>query len=491
MDIYYQAKLILFSIIFLIFFLHKKMLTGNVIISFLLFALCLVPNSSVFSDQRILGSGFKLFNRYIFGLFSIWDIFLIFSLLLIYIKKTRSNFHLDFNLKVVGIVWGFGLAVGIYNSIIFPYGPTSLRNLVTQSLPIFYFIASAYLSTKLLKNSINFVVIYKVLQLCSVIIIIEGLIFLILTTTINLPILRGFGNIPIVVYDGLAFLNITLLITFDKYTRKLKISTLEVFLFIGSVLFILLSTRRMNIAFLFLNFIFLYFVNSKSIFSGRMILRMSRDILLIVLPVFAVMYAFSPSLFETFIFVLKTFNMASEAGEVSAGFFRIAQIENMFLNMKNYGINSYIHGMGLGTMWYEFTPLPNLSSEGDAGYIASLHELGSSGWWPYFHLSNLSTIYRFGFLGAIIILVFMFRWLYTTIQSMRIDTSVLRSIAMISALLSFQTVITLGDSTDAAWPALCGLLAGISISLNRIYRLSIAENRYSAAERISTLNTVS
>jgi len=439
----------------------------------------------VFSDERVLGEGFKLFYRYLFGVFSIWDIFLVFAIFIAFLKNKRPCSRLDSNLMVVGIIWVIALLLGMVHATIFQYGPTGFRNIATQLAPIFYFAASIYLSLRFIQTEDDVIKIYNVLQWCSIIITIEGMFFLLLSAGVELPILRGYGGIPIVVYDGLAFLNITLLIVVDKYLRGLKLSRLDKILLISGILFTLLSTRRMNLALLVINVVVLYLINGRSIFSARAILNSFKYMFKYIFPAVAILYLLSPSLLETFIFVIETFNMGSAAGEISAGYFRLIQIENLFLNLTNQGLLSYIFGMGLGTMWFEFVPLPDLNPDGDAGYIASAHDLGSIGWWPYFHLANIAMIYRYGFAGTIMIATFSFNWLYKIIKSARAQRGLLRSIAVVAALISFETIIVLGDSTDASWPALCGILVGISIILARRFRLSMVQSEHSDIVRLT------
>jgi hypothetical protein len=446
-------------------------------VAVMIVALAIVPNSSIFSEERVVGGGFKLFFRYIGGVLCLWDVLILvaFFLILSSGKLMRTVDPLTQNnrkLYVIGCIWAFGALIGIAHATVFKYGYTSIANVIQQVLPSIYFFVSILLSRTLLQTEKDVEHVLNIFTICSVAILIEGAAFLFLALAELIPVLRGYGGIPIVVYDGMAFLTFSVLLTCAKYCFGQRISFIDKLLFLGGVFFILISTRRSNLFFLVLNLSVIYLFSRQRIFSLRTVLSGLKAVGLIVAPLLVVLYLFVPDYFGTFGFILSSFDISSEAGEQSAGTLRMAQLGNMFLNMNTEAPLSYFWGMGFGTQWFEYIPLVGLNSEGDGAYIGSVQELGELGWWPYFHLSSVSMLYRFGFAGTILVFVVSFMWLKGWSKALRGFTARHRPWMFVTVLLGFEYLIVVGDSVDSAWPALIGILFGALETASRIARVT-------------------
>jgi hypothetical protein len=473
---YYSLRFAVFVVIIILLFPMFARRRGSWV-AVMIIALALVPNSSIFSEERVAGGGFKLFFRYIGGVLCLWDVLIIvgFFLILTSGKLTRIVDPLANNnrkLYTIGGIWMFGALIGIAHATIFKFGYTSIANVIQQVLPSIYFFVSILLTRTLLQTEKDVATVLNIFTICSVAILIEGAVFLFLALAQLIPVLRGYGGIPIVVYDGMAFLTFSALLTCAKYCFGEKVTFIDKLIFIGGVFFILISTRRSNLFFLVLNLLVIYLFSRQRIFSLRTVLTGIKAICLIMAPLMVAIYLFVPDYFETFGFILSSFDISSEAGEQSAGTLRMAQLGNMFLNMNTEAPFSYFYGMGFGTQWFEYIPLVGLNAEGDGAYIGSVQELGALGWWPYFHLSSVSMLYRFGFAGTILVLVVAFMWMKAWLKSLRGFGARYRAWIFVTVLLGFEYLIVVGDSVDSAWPALIGILFGVLETLSRLAQVN-------------------
>lgn len=476
---YYSLRFALFVVIVILLFPMFARRRGSWV-AVMIIALALVPNSSIFSEERVAGGGFKLFFRYIGGVLCLWDVLILVGFFLILssgkLKRTLDPLA-DNNRKLyaIGGIWLCGALIGTAHATVFKFGYTSIANVIQQVLPSVYFFVSIVLTRTLLQTEKDIANVLNIFTICSVAILIEGAVFLFLALAQLIPVLRGYGGIPIVVYDGMAFLTFSALLTCAKYCFGEKVTFIDKFIFIGGVFFILISTRRSNLFFLVLNLSIIYLFSRQRIFSLRTVLNAVKAIGLIMVPLMVVLYLFVPDYFETFGFILSSFDVSSEAGEKSAGTLRMAQFGNMFLNMNTEAPFSYFYGMGFGTQWFEYIPLIGLNAEGDGAYIGSVQELGALGWWPYFHLSSVSMLYRFGFAGTILIFILSFMWLKAWAKSLRGYAARYRPWMFVTVLLGFEYLIVVGDSVDSAWPALIGILFGVLETLSRIARVKEAQ----------------
>jgi hypothetical protein len=480
---YYSLRFALFAVIIIFLFpMFARRRAGWVAV--MIIALALVPNSSIFSDERVVGGGFKLFFRYIGGVLCLWDVLILVAFWLILssgkLMRTVDPFaRHNRKLYVIGGIWIFGALVGIAHATVFKFGPTSIANVIQQVLPSIYFFLSIILARTLLQTEKDIVFILKILTICSLAILIEGGVFLFLALVELIPVLRGYGGIPIVVYDGMAFLTFSVLLTCAKYFFGEKVTFIDKFIFIGGVFFILISTRRSNLFFLVLNLLVIYLFSRQRIFSLGTVVSGVKTIVLMGAPLLVLLYLFVPDYFDTIGFVLSSFDISSEAGEISGGTLRLAQLGNMFLNMNTEAPLSYLWGMGFGTQWFEYIPLIGLNAEGDGAYIGLVQELGALGWWPYFHLSSISLLYRFGFAGTILIFVFSIIWLKGWWKVLRSFAPGHRPWIFVVVLLGFEYLIVVGDSVDSAWPALVGILFGLLESFSRIARAKQSHQKVS------------
>ena len=484
---YYSIRFALFAVI-VIFLIPIFARRRAAWVAVMIIALALVPNSSIFSDVRVVGGGFKLYYRYIGGVLCLWDLLILvaFCLILSSGKLMRTVDPVaqhNRKLYVIGSIWLFGALMGIAHATMFKFGYTSIANVIQQVLPLIYFFVSIRLARTLIQTEKDLVFILKILTVCSLGILVEGAVFLFLASVELIPVLRGYGGIPIVVYDGMAFLTFSVLLTCAKYCFGEKVTLTDKVIFIGGLFFILISTRRSNLFFLVLNLSVIYFFSRQRIFSLRTVISAVKAIALVGAPLLVMLYLFVPDYFDTIGFILSSFDISSEAGETSGGTLRLAQLGNMFLNMNTEAPLSYFWGMGLGTQWFEYIPLVGLNAEGDAAYIGLVQELGALGWWPYFHLSSISMLYRFGFAGTLLIIIVSIMWLKGWWRGLRSFAPGHRPWTFVVVLLGFQYLIVVGDSVDSAWPALVGILFGLLEAISRIARAQQANQTVSIEPR--------
>ena len=436
-------------------------------IAFMLFSLALIPNSSVFQEERILGEGFKLFTKYIGGILSIWDIFTLFGFYLVLKSRSEKVCHhnsADINdtLHIIYIFWFFSVLNGLAHATFFQYGYTSFRSVVQQAQPAVYFILSLFLTRSIIKNEQDIDMMIKALSYCNLFILAEGVVFFVLGITEVFYFTKGFGGIPIVIYDGMGFLAIGVLIVIAKYMHNQRITYIDIIVLLGGIAFILLSTRRMNLLMLFINVVIIWLATDTKDNSVNKTYQLAKLTLLAIIPLAIIMPIVVPDFIDIFINVLNSINMSSEAGEANAGLFRLAQISNLFLNMNEETPFSYIWGMGLGTQWYEFIPLIGLQSGGDTAYVMALQDQGELGWWPYFHIANIAVIYRYGVLGVLAITYIGFLWFMRFVRANKTILHKYQPVILVFTVTIFETIIIMGESLDSSYPAQLGIWLGVS-----------------------------
>jgi hypothetical protein len=145
---YYVIKFIILIVSFVLLAFRVKH-NPHWMIGILVIALSIVPNSSIFSDERVVGGGFKLFYRYVYGIFSLWDILIILTFYVAFLaNKNISRGVTIYNryLYVIFFVWIASFFVGIYHAIIVRYGYTTITDVIRQVLPAVYLIISVYVT---------------------------------------------------------------------------------------------------------------------------------------------------------------------------------------------------------------------------------------------------------------------------------------------------------------------------------------------------------
>jgi len=438
-------------------------------LSFMILSLAIFPNSSILAHERIIGTtGIRLFPRYLGGLLNLWDVFLLILILLSFLYRRRLSLikvHYGVNRWLVPIycILIFAMVNGFIRATILPYGETDIRNVIQSSLPSIYFILTYLSMRQIILHYRQFYHLIDILYICSVILLVIGVILILANIRGHIHLTTGFAGIGITLYDQLMFLSPIIGFIFIKSLIGQRQGRFAWVVFGLSIFFLLISTRRLVFILLILNLGAYLFVTAYAthwkIFRVRGLCRMTKIAVVIVFVISIMSYFLVPNLVKSLKLVIESVNIYSEIGLEYAGSSRIAEIENMFLNM-NQSKESYLIGMGIGTKFFEFTPM-GYDIMGDTGYNYFTMEKARTGWYPGFHLPFISGVFRFGFLGLFLISTFTAIWLFQWIHIARqIRISYLPYVIPLSILCA-EAILGLGDSLNSAGPSFAGILLAL------------------------------
>jgi hypothetical protein len=437
----------------------------------LIVILSMFPNSSVNPDLRIVAGGFRLFTRLVLGALSPWDVLLLILLILALWMRPRGlrtsrgfGRSADVFLLGLGVVVGAGVANGFIHALILNYGPTSLRSVVQQSLPIYYLFACILIGRLAIVDSQSLRKILWAVRLSSAAVLIQGAVLLFLSFREQFTSLRGFMGIPIILYDQLTILNVFVCLAVARYSSGLKLSRGDKVMAAGGVLFLLMSTRRLVLIMLLFNVCIVFALAVRRGQVVRSMLRMARGAVAVAAIILAAASVTAPTLVQAIGQVIRSIDLTSEIGQtqMAGGALRVAELQNMYLNLGSGLTPAWVFGRGIGTYWQEYVPTELALDVGSAAFVESQLVAGAQGWWPGFHLPFVSVVYRFGMLGGVAIWALVMGWFLRWRAFIRGLSEDDRAFAVTVVVLMVVQLLQMGDSLDSAGPSLQGcLVAGL------------------------------
>jgi len=426
-----------------------------------LFAYFYFPFSSVDPKIRTSGEYFSIYSRFVAGL-SIWEMLLLFCFSVLMWRKWRSGaLNLSFgNWRGVPLyLFFFALAIAIgllhVDGSVLGYGPTELRWVIVATMPIAYFLAIFLLIVNIVETRQQTERMIKWLDRFTFGLIIYGVVRLILIMTGYVQTLIPFG-LPIVLYDQMNLFYAPIFIITARLVMKEKLGTLQYINLILMLFFILCSTRRFNYIFLVLGVVTVLAIGvlSNSWSVKHFLGFLSKGVAAFALALIALMIAV-PSFVDGVANSVNSINMFSKFGQKYGGDSRVAQIENIFANLKRRPY-AYLIGFGLGTKWQAIEPQPMDSMAFPEEYMRQ-----SKGWYPKFHLPYVASFYRFGIIGATCLIMWIGFYLKAYLRILRMKNVTNKSFCMGTIAFLAISLPMIGDSTSPVLPILCGLYMGI------------------------------
>jgi hypothetical protein len=437
----------------------------------LIVILSMFPNSSVNPDLRIVAGGFRLFTRLVFGALSLWDVLLAILLVLaLWMRppgassQRRVGRSTDVFLLGLAVVAGAGVFNGFIHGLILSYGPTSFRSVVQQGLPVYYFFAGLLIGRLAIVDSRSVWKILWAVRVSAAAVLIQGALLLFLSFREQFASLHGFLGIPIVLYDQLTILNVFVCLAVARYAADLQLSVADWVMAAGGVLFLLMSTRRLVLIMLLFSVFLIFLLAVRRGHVIRSALRMALGTVVVLVVVVAAASVVAPTLVQAVGQVIRSIDLTSEAGQAkgTGGALRVAELQNMFMNLGTGPTPAWVLGRGVGTYWQEFVPTELSLDVGSAAFVESRLEAGGQGWWPSFHLPFVTALYRFGIAGTFAIWVLTTGWVLRWRTLIRGLTDIERAFAVMVVVLVAGMLLGMGETLDSAGSALFGfLLAGL------------------------------
>ena len=427
-----------------------------------LLLIALDPTSATY-QYRSTGGTFSLFSRYLGGVISLWDVFLIVLVGFAILSSTRSRWwriaRPNRILIPAFLIVMLASLVGLAHATFWQYGFTDFRSVVQGTLPTVYFLLSYRIVQGILVRQKDLDLFLGILQFCIVATLAGGVVLFTLFYLGLFSASPGFLGIRIVLYQQLVFATLGVYWVFAKIVFGGRVSKLEWAILGLGVFFLLSSTRRLTLLLLVFNTSLIWMLARRYTSFRRRLIRITKVAVISLVSVSLAAAIFAPQLGEALVLVIKSLDITSEIGAEYAGGARMAEIQNLFLNMKQEAPWSYVWGMGIGTQWHEFVPTG--MTAGTSAFISSLEKIGSRGWWPYFHIPYIVSIYRIGAVGTLLLWFLIGIWFIQWIRLLRRIPWSYRPVAMVMAIEVAQTVLALGDSVNSLSPAVAGMYLAV------------------------------
>lgn len=444
-------------------------------LAMLIVILAMFPNSSVDPALRIVAGGFRLFARLLFGVLSLWDVLL--GLLLVLAlwmhawtgSRTRHHDRATL-LYVVGlaVVCCVSALNGLIHASILDFGPTSFRSVVQQSLPVVYLFAAIVIGRLAIVDQRSVWKVIWAVRLSVIAVLVQGTLLFLLALRDQYSALRGFGGIPIVLYDQLGIVNVFACLMIARYAVRARLRAADWLMLMGSVLFLLMSTRRLVLIMVVLDTLFILALTLRRRDAIRTALRVGFATVAVIALVVSLAVVAVPRFVEAVRLVVTSLNVTSDVGVQFAGGIRVAELDNLARNLGSGPTPFWVLGRGLGTYWREYVPMGLSLNVGSTAFTEAVLGAGASGWWPDFHLPYISVLYRFGIAGALAIWVLVVAWVLKWWAMTRDLTPQAVPFAVMVVVLAAGQILSIGESLDSAGPALLGLLmaalAGLGVA---------------------------
>jgi len=349
--------------------------------------------------------------------------------------------------------------VGLAHATFWRYGFTDFRSVVQGTIPTVYFLLSYRLVQGILIHQRDLNLFLGILRFCIVATLVSGILLFVLSYMGLFAASPGFLGIRIVLYNQLTFVALGVYWVFAKVVFGGRVSKLDWFILGLGVFFLLTSTRRMRLLFLVFNTSLIWIVAQRYTSFPRSLIRIAKVAVIALVLVSLAAAIFAPQLGEALVLVIKSLDIVSETGAEYAGEARVAEIQNLFLNMKQEAPGSYVWGMGVGTQWHEFVPTGYTA--GTSAYVSSLEDFGSQGWWPYFHIPYISGVYRFGMVGTLVLWFLTGVWFLQWLRLLRKVPKSYKPITIVMVILTVQVILGFGDSVGSSGRAVGGVYLAV------------------------------
>ena len=330
----------------------------------LVVVLAMFPNSEIIWDLRIVSGGFRIFTRSVLGVVSIWDILLLILLVLALwthprgARKSRGfGRSADVFLLGVAAVCGAGLVNGLIHAWVVTYGPTSFRSVVQQGLPILYLLASILVGRRAIRGPTSIWRIIWAVRLSTVAVLVQGTLLFVLSLRGAFPAMRGFLGIPMVLYDQLTVLTVAMCLMVARNVAGQKLKFGDWVMLAGSILFLLLSTRRLVLVLVVVNLCLVFVLAVRRGHVLRSFVRVIGSGVAVGAVIVAVAVVAVPRFIEAISLVISSIDVTSEVGQQYKGDLRLAEWDNMVQNLGPGVTPSWAFGRGVGTYWQEIVPM--------------------------------------------------------------------------------------------------------------------------------------
>jgi len=378
----------------------------------------------------LVDAGYNLFRRYGFGIIATWDILLFgtfFSLIYrnSFIARPLNLLNRTFNNPIINVYFillTVSIVVGLIVILFSQVHVFVIRDWFRAVLPILYLLMTYFIVVNIIKSRESVFQAWQIFELIAAAMVGYGFIRLIFILNGQIQVLTPWG-IPIILYSELVWFNLPINFYLLKISLGERIGVFCWFLLLCMVVFILISTRRMNYILLVLNPLIVFIIARKSglVTLGKVAYKMKLFFVIFFLVGFGLTMAI-PDLFDAILVSIQTINVFSEGGGEYTGEFRLVQFENIISNLTSMPI-TWLTGFGIGTKWYVFQALPTtIDSIGSfMAYDAKVLSAGSD-WLPFFHINFISSLFRFGLIGMFtlfVIVVLLYRHYTRYIRSVK------------------------------------------------------------------------
>lgn len=401
-------------------------------------------------------AGFNIFRRYIGGIVSLWD-FLFLGLLLITIlrsfaisKKKHRGLNQLYGDKILNsyfVLLITSVSIGLFIILatqIAAFDPIGWFRAVT---PVLYMLGIFYIVVNTISTEEHIDKMWCLLELLAGMMIIYGFLRLynILAGNVTTLIVEG---VPIILYSELSYFDLPILVYVLRLWCGKSLGAVRWIMLICMIGFILASTRRYNYIQLILNcFIGATIASQAGMLTLQSILSKSKISFAILFCILVSVLILLPDFAEAVLFSIRTINVFSEEGYSYTGEFRIAQFNNILLNIAEVPI-TFFTGFGIGTQWRVIEPLPTTIDE-IGSFMAYDSKIMSqyNGYLPYFHILYFASIFRFGVIGFALLIFIAYRYTSNAIKLVKATRDLnMKILAVGLASLSVLPMISLGDN---------------------------------------------
>lgn len=433
-----------------------------------------MPFSPVAPEDREAGSVFVTIYTRFGGLVSIIDLLLLGALAAALWRKLRRRGSANFSLGqpfgpiVFFAIFAIALLLGVLHSHggLLAYGPTPLRNVLARGLLLAQGLAAYMIVLNCLETRQQGLRFIYFLEWLGFALAAYGVLRALLIAVGYVRTLWPNG-LPIVLYDQMAMLWVPIYTFSALYLLRSRISPARGTLVFVMFLLVMISTRKFSYILLFggVTAIMLLGVIARRwtmLRNARVVGTAAMAFLLFIVALSLMVPRFQTAMMTTF----KAVNMASKEGQRHGGRIRLAEIPNTFANLDRRPY-AYVTGVGIGTMWQAIHHQPMDQFTKNLGF--------RSGWYPQVHVPYFAMLYRLGFAGTLLLLLWLFLYANGILRRIKIlPAGVWARLVAILVYLLFG-LPALIDSANPTGFILAGLYLGALTPFLRQRQLTPAE----------------
>jgi len=415
---------------------------------------------------------YSLYSRFSLY-FAPWD-YLIFLVAALWLYKNASKKRfvirwLEFpEMKLYALLMAGAFAMGLLHvsGSVFSAGPTWFLRPVIAVMPFYYFVVMYLFTINFIASREDAARTVRFFWLLNILFLFYAVYRIIGIAAGYIETLRGFG-VPIVIHEQISLILFPVLLYFAFFLLKVRHryrSFLVAFIF---GLLIIAGTRRFNYITFALGMAFTVFY---AVMSGRLktprFLWIGMRIILFAVILCVVVYLLFPALAQGISNSVRSLYFISEFGLSYGGAMRKAEFENLILNLDASPWH-YLFGFGLGTLWKERVYAPQ--DPRDTNALIRSERPETRGWYMSYHLPYISTLFRLGYAGTVILLTAYVLFIRRSVMFVRRAKSSPVYQAIVVALAAYLSVFMflIGESPNPTNLIFCGFLYGLLTSINR------------------------